>query len=138
MCKNLPIEIINNILIKYITIHYNKCITKYIENERSNLIKLSITKIRKILYKYILKRRYEILYYHEAYFLQAISFKHHYPICNRKKCLKEIITKPNLVRFSEINLLYQNYLKNPKNNLTITFNQIIDLMNENELNNIEW
>lgn len=138
MCKYLPAEIINDILLNYIPIHYNKCVTTYIENERTYIIKSSIAKIRKVLYKYILKRRYEILYYHETYFLQPISFKHHYPICNRKKCLKEIVNRLNLIRYIEINTLYKEYLKNPKNKLTITFNKIIDLMNEHELNSIEW
>jgi hypothetical protein len=134
----LPNELINNILLEYITIYDNKGINENIENKRRNIINISINKINKFLCKYIIKRRYEINYYEDSYYIPKKYWKQYYPLRERKYFLKLTNDQKNLRNYDQIHKLYNLYLNNPKNNLTITFNNIIDLLYDDELFNIGW
>lgn len=137
MHKELPDDIINIILLDYLSIHDNKNISRSIECKRQKIIKLSITKINKVLFKYIIIRRFDIEYY-DDYAIPKYYWKYYYPLCERKFFIKLVMKQINLNRSNEINIIYNYYLKNPKNNLTITFNKIIDLLTDNELFIIGW
>lgn len=137
MLKELPDEIINIILLNYLSIYDNKNINQFIEYKRQKIIKLSIIKINKIIFKYIIIRRFDIEYF-DDYAIPKYYWKYYYPLCERKLFIKLVMKQKNLNQSSEINIIYNYYLKNPKNNLTITFNKIIDLLTEIELFNIGW
>jgi hypothetical protein len=134
----LPDIIINNILLEYTTIYSNKFINKSVEYKRNIKKNNSLNKINKLIYKYIIKRRYEIDYYDDSYYIPKKYWRQYYPLCERKYFLKFTIQHINLHNYEEINNIYNKYLKNPKNNLTITFNKIIDLLYDIELLNMGW
>ena len=79
--NNLPNEIVNNIILEYITIYENKDINIDIEKKRKNRIKSSIIKINHVLSHYMIKRRYNINYYDEAYYIPKKYWKLYYPLC---------------------------------------------------------
>lgn len=136
--NNLPNELVNNIILEYLTVYDNKGINKDIENERKYIIKNSIIKINHLIYPYMKKRRYDINYYEDSYYIPKKYWKLYYPLSERKYFLKLVIKQNNLLNKIQIIDLYHKYLKNPKNNLTFVFNKIIDLLNDNELFNIGW
>jgi hypothetical protein len=135
--NELPNEIINNILIEYTSIFSNKGINKYIENQRNKKIKKSLNIINKIISRYMITRRYAIDYYEDSYYIPKIYWKKYYPLSERKYFLY-LVMKQNLNRYDEINNIYNDFLKNTSKNITITFNKIIDLLNNEELFSIGW
>lgn len=136
--NNLPNELVNNIILDYLTIYDNKSININIENKRKTLINLSIIKITHLFSHYMIKKRYDIDYYEDSYYIPKKYWKQYYPLCERKDFLKLVNKQTNLYNNEQIQNIYNEYLKNPKNNLTITFNKIIDLLYDNELFNIGW
>ena len=136
--NNLPNELVNNIILDYLTIYDNKNIDINIENKRKILINSSITKINKLFNPYMIKRRYDINYYEDSYYIPHLYWKLYYPLSERKYFLELVIKQSNLHNKELVISIYKRYLKNPKNNLTITFNKIIDLLYNNELFNIGW
>jgi len=151
--NNLPSEIENNIILKYLTIYDNKYINKAIENERTKKIQISIVKINKLLCKYMLKRKHDIDYAENEYYIQKKFWKLYYPLIHRKQFLKKTIlvlkqylknlNNINKDRYSFIISIYQQYVeceltRSHKNMLVITFNKIIELLTDNELFHIGW
>jgi hypothetical protein len=86
----------------------------------------------------MIQRKYNIEYYDDSYYIPKKYWKLYYPLCERKYFLILVNKQTNLHNNDEIKNIYNKYLKNPKNNLTLTFNKIIDLLYENELFNIGW
>ena len=136
--NDLPNEIVNNIILEYLTIYDNKSININIENKRKKIIHKSIIKINNRFSYYMIQRKYNIEYYDDSYYIPKKYWKLYYPLCDRKYFLKLVNKQTNLHNNDEIKNIYNKYLKNPKNNLTLTFNKIIDLLYQNELFNIGW
>lgn len=151
--SELPDEIVNNIIVKYLTIYNNKYINNAIEKERMNKIQLSLVKINKLLCNYMLKKRNDIDYAENEYYIQKKFWKLYYPLIHRKqflknaiKRLKQYLKNPNNInnnRYNEIIYIYQQYtgcilIPCHKNILTVTFNKIIDLLTNGELFLIGW
>lgn len=144
----LPNEIVNYIIVKYLTIYNNKYINKAIENERTNKIQISLVKINKLLCKYMLKKRHDIDYAENEYYIPKKFWKLYYPLIHRKlflkntiKRLKEYLKNPNNInnnRYNEIISIYQQYILTYQNQLVFTFNKIIDLLTNAELFLIGW
>lgn len=135
--NELPNEIINNILIEYTSIYSNKYINRYIENQRTQKINKSLNIIKNIISRYMITRRHAIDYYEDSYYIPKRYWKKYYPLCDRKYFLY-LVMKQNLNRYNEINDIYNDFLKNTSKNITITFNKIIDLLDNDELFSIGW
>ena len=95
MLKELPDEIINIILLNYLSIYDNKNINQFIEYKRQKIIKLSIIKINKIIFKYIIIRRFDIEYF-DDYAIPKYYWKYYYPLCERKLFIKLVMKQKNL------------------------------------------
>ena len=104
--NNLPNELVNNIILEYLTVYDNKGINKDIENERKYIIKNSIIKINHLIYPYMKKRRYDINYYEDSYYIPKKYWKLYYPLSERKYFLKLVIKQNNILNKIQIIDLY--------------------------------
>lgn len=134
----LPEIIMDTIILKYSSIHANKYINKYYENKRQIIMNNSLKKIKIVIIKYMLIRRYDIDYYVDSYYIPKKYWKKYYPLCERKNFLKLVINQNNLRNKQYIINIYNDFINNSSKNLTITFNKIIDLLDQNELFEIGW
>ena len=133
---NIPIDIYNDIISNYLTIYDNKNINKYIENIRQKKIKTSIRKIKKLVCKHLLQRRIDSDI--NEYYISKIFYKKYYPLNERKFYISLIMQKTNLERHVELMNIIKKYNDDPKNKLSVAFNQIIDLLTDDELFDIGW
>lgn len=135
---NIPSEICDKILYNYLTIYDNKNINHDVENFRKIKIKKSINKINKLIYNYILSVRENMSTDH--YETPKKYFKKYYPLCIRKKWIIVAMKKVNLVNNNEVKNLFDMYNNDTTNKISLvdTFNKIIDLINNDELNYIGW
>ena len=109
--NNLPNELVNNIILDYLTVYDNKNININIENKRKNIINSSITKIKHLFNPYMIKRRYDINYYEDSYYIPHSYWKLYYPLYKRKYFLKLVIKQSNLHNKELIISIYKRYLK---------------------------
>lgn len=129
----LPIEIVNNILVNYLSIYDNFGITREIEEYRNKKINSSRFIINKFIYEYVASYNHCINTYYGR--TPKYIYKRYYPLIFRKLHIETYLYRHNEDDTSEIIKLYRNI---NKIGIVKTFNKYIDMISEDDLYFIGW
>lgn len=126
----IPSEILDDIIINYLSIYDNKNINSYYQKKRNQLIKKNYIIINNYIYRHI-----KINVHPEFY--SKTFLKKYYPLIYRKAMMeltiKKIHAEPRFLVLIEI--LIQGI---KKNGLVVSYNRYIDLVDLNTLYIVGW
>ena len=131
----LPYDIVSYIIIRYLSIHDNKCINKCIEKQRKLIIANKCQIINKQIYNYISEFREEMD--NDYYYIPKYTYKKFYPLNFRLHHMELFFLKcKNHDKTDYIRKLY-NYSVKYKTIVDV-FNIYIDELSDYDLYTIGW